>query len=62
MSGGIVDNFLLKIYVILFVFDKMSVMRYTGDNPFYHFLPLCIPTYLHHLFPCCYSETKKSPL
>jgi hypothetical protein len=61
MSGGIVNNFLLKISVDLFGFVKMSVELYTRHNPFPHFLPRIVPTYLHHLFPCCYDQPKKSP-
>ena len=51
MSGGIVNNFLLKKSVNLFGFVKMSVELHTRHNPFPHFLPHIIPTYLHHLFP-----------
>ena len=60
MSGGIVNNFLLKKSVNLFGFVKMSVELHTRHNPFPHFLPHIIPTYLHHLFPCCYDQPKKS--
>ena len=61
MSGGNVDNFLLKKSVKKFVFVKMSVTLHTGDNPFPHFLPPIIPTFKHR--NCCwlYDQPKKIP-
>ena len=62
MSGGIVNNFLLKIYVKLFGNVKMSVELDTGDNPFPHFLPRIIPTFYHRICRWLYDQPKKTPL
>lgn len=62
MTGGNVNNFLLKKSVKIFVFVKMSVELHTRDNPFPHFLPHIIPTSLHRN-PCwLYDQPKKTPL
>jgi hypothetical protein len=59
MSGG---ELLITFFTILLDFDKMSVSFDTRHNPFPHFLPHKSTTIYHHYSPCCYSETKKTPL
>jgi hypothetical protein len=53
---------LITFFVNFLDFDKMSVSFDTQHNPFPHFLPHSSTTNYHHYSPCCYSETKKTPL
>ena len=62
MSGGNVNNFLLKKSVKIFVFVKMSVELHTRHNPFPHFLPHIITTFKHHNYRWLYDKPKKTPL